>query len=61
MMRSHSDDHDFVIADFGLARFLQNGERLYCQCGTPGYVAPEILGDSGYGCKSDMFAAGVIM
>jgi serine/threonine protein kinase len=30
------------IADFGLARFLQ-GDLAFTACGTPGYVAPEII------------------
>ena len=37
---------------------------MFARCGTPGYVAPEIvnLSDSKirYGCKCDMFSLGVI-
>ena len=35
-------------------------EPIFTVCGTPTYVAPEILRESGYGLKVDMWAAGVI-
>jgi len=31
------------IADFGLARLLEAGTLASTTCGTPGYVAPEVL------------------
>lgn len=37
------------LADFGLAQVVQ--EPLYTICGTPTYVAPEILAEVGYGLK----------
>lgn len=52
---------EIQIADFGLACFLKDeNERLSLRCGSPGYVAPEILNDLGYGVASDVFSAGVI-
>uniref|UniRef100_A0A673JCL9 Serine/threonine-protein kinase DCLK2 n=1 Tax=Sinocyclocheilus rhinocerous TaxID=307959 RepID=A0A673JCL9_9TELE len=33
---------------------------LYTICGTPTYVAPEIVAETGYGLKVDIWAAGVI-
>ncbi|CDW88495.1 protein kinase domain containing protein [Stylonychia lemnae] len=48
------------IADFGLARFLQ-GELATTACGTPGYVAPEILEGRGYGKEVDYWSIGVIL
>lgn len=47
------------LADFGLAQEVT--ESLYMVCGTPTYVAPEILAESGYGLKVDIWAAGVIL
>lgn len=31
------------IADFGLAEFVDSEEYLFNRCGTPGYVAPEVI------------------
>ena len=31
------------IIDFGLSELILNNSKLYKRCGTPGYVAPEIL------------------
>ncbi|XP_024942754.1 serine/threonine-protein kinase DCLK1 isoform X2 [Cephus cinctus] len=47
------------LGDFGLAQVVR--EPLYTVCGTPTYVAPEILAEVGYGLKIDVWAAGVIL
>ncbi|XP_058806523.1 serine/threonine-protein kinase GD17699-like [Phymastichus coffea] len=47
------------LGDFGLAQIVH--EPLYTICGTPTYVAPEILAEIGYGLKIDVWAAGVIL
>ncbi|XP_064191401.1 serine/threonine-protein kinase DCLK2-like isoform X4 [Anguilla rostrata] len=46
------------LGDFGLATVVE--EPLHTVCGTPTYVAPEIILESGYGLKVDIWAAGVI-
>ncbi|KAI3381160.1 hypothetical protein SNEBB_009536 [Seison nebaliae] len=46
------------IADFGLAVLVK--KPLNIVCGTPTYVAPEILQENGYGIPIDMWAVGVI-
>lgn len=47
------------LADFGLA--CEVVEPLFAVCGTPTYVAPEILMETGYGLKIDVWAAGIIL
>jgi len=47
------------LADFGLAVSVR--EPLFTVCGTPTYVAPEILAETGYGVKVDVWAVGVIL
>ncbi|XP_040289341.1 serine/threonine-protein kinase DCLK3 isoform X2 [Bufo bufo] len=47
------------LADFGLAVFVS--EPIFTVCGTPTYVAPEILSEKGYGLEVDMWATGVIL
>ncbi|MGH0119331.1 UNVERIFIED_CONTAM: hypothetical protein FKN15_002134, partial [Acipenser sinensis] len=47
------------LADFGLA--MEVTEPIFTVCGTPTYVAPEILSEKGYGLQVDMWATGVIL
>ena len=37
------DDAPIKVADFGLARVVSGKEMMKTACGTPGYVAPEVL------------------
>lgn len=37
------NDYDMKIADFGLASYVYEGRVLTLRCGSPGYVAPELL------------------
>ena len=54
------DNHYHVkLADFGLSTTTDNID-LFRHCGTPGYVAPEVLLDKDYNTKADVFSAGVI-
>mmetsp|Transcript_7508 Transcript_7508/g.7948 ORF Transcript_7508/g.7948 Transcript_7508/m.7948 type:complete len:457 (+) Transcript_7508:115-1485(+) len=54
------DDAFIKLADFGFAISSQGFSTLKTQCGTPGYVAPEILSTQPYGKAVDMWSIGVI-
>lgn len=56
-----SDGVEFKIADFGLATEYHSGDVLNLRCGSPGYVAPEILEKHSYDFKVDVFSAGIIL
>lgn len=47
------------LGDFGLAMVVT--EPVFTICGTPTYVAPEILCETGYGVEVDVWALGVIL
>lgn len=56
----HSDgSKSLKLGDFGLATYCE--DQLFTVCGTPTYVAPEILSEVGYDFKVDIWAAGVIL
>jgi len=54
------NDRAIKIADFGFAKKAPTDACLKTQCGTPGYVAPEILEGVAYGTKCDIWSLGVI-
>ncbi len=60
LLTSLSDDTSLKLADFGFAARVSPELVLRNQCGTPGYVAPEILCKREYGAPVDMWSVGVI-
>jgi len=60
LLMSENSDSDIKIADFGFAKRAISSTCLRTQCGTPGYVAPEILEGVPYGTQADMWSLGVI-
>ncbi|XP_072967417.1 CBL-interacting protein kinase 19-like [Typha angustifolia] len=59
------DNGDLKVSDFGLSAVsdqLRQDGLLHTFCGTPAYVAPEVLGRKGYdGAKVDIWSCGVIL
>ncbi|XP_006869248.1 PREDICTED: serine/threonine-protein kinase DCLK3 [Chrysochloris asiatica] len=59
VQRNEDKSTTLKLADFGLAKLVVR--PIFTVCGTPTYVAPEILSEKGYGLEVDMWAAGVIL
>ncbi|CAN8301315.1 unnamed protein product [Cochlearia groenlandica] len=59
------DNENLKVSDFGLSAFAdckrQDG-LLHTTCGTPAYVAPEVINRKGYdGIKADIWSCGVVL
>ncbi|CAI0394473.1 unnamed protein product [Linum tenue] len=59
------EEGNLKVTDFGLSAFsehLKQDGLLHTTCGTPAYVAPEVIGKKGYdGAKADLWSCGVIL
>ena len=49
------------VSDFGLARFIDEEKLATTTCGTPGYVAPEILSQKPYKDGCDFWSVAVVL
>ena len=49
------------VADFGFAKALPRGGRTYTLCGTPDYLAPEVILNKGHGPAVDGWSLGVLI
>jgi len=56
---SPEPDSKIMISDFGLSKMEESGV-MATACGTPGYVAPEVLAQKPYGKAVDVWSIGVI-
>lgn len=61
LLRDENDDAFIKLADFGFATRVYGPKSLTKQCGTPFFVAPEILLRSPYDQQADMWSVGVII
>lgn len=62
-MFTSSDPKEAIIkvTDFGLARFIDAETLATTACGTPGYVAPEVLMQKPYDAACDFWSLGVVL
>lgn len=49
------------ISDFGFAKFLPNSSLTTSYCGTPLYMAPEVISRKSYDAKADLWSVGVLL
>ncbi|XP_047124444.1 serine/threonine-protein kinase PLK1 [Hydra vulgaris] len=57
-----NDDFQVKIGDFGLATRVEfDGERKKTLCGTPNYIAPEVLCKKGHSYEVDVWSVGCIL
>jgi calcium/calmodulin-dependent protein kinase I len=59
--QSNSSTAPVKITDFGLAKNRKGQSKMTTACGTPGYVAPEILKNEPYTRQVDLWSIGVIL
>ncbi|MBN3299673.1 KCC1D kinase, partial [Amia calva] len=55
-----ADESKIMISDFGLSKMEGTGDVMSTACGTPGYVAPEVLAQKPYSKAVDCWSIGVI-
>jgi len=61
LLLKSNDTNEIKIADFGLSKILGPDSMMQTACGTPIYVAPEVLKGEGYDKEVDLWSVGVIM
>eukprot|EP00095_Tigriopus_kingsejongensis_P004505 maker-scaffold427_size174323-snap-gene-0.38 protein:Tk04505 transcript:maker-scaffold427_size174323-snap-gene-0.38-mRNA-1 annotation:"hypothetical protein DAPPUDRAFT_327956" len=59
LYQSQIEESKIMISDFGLSKMEESG-IMATACGTPGYVAPEVLAQKPYGKSVDVWSIGVI-
>lgn len=49
------------LVDFGFAKKISSGTKTWTFCGTPEYVAPEIILNKGHDCSADYWSLGILI
>ncbi|XP_062873901.1 cGMP-dependent protein kinase 2 [Trichomycterus rosablanca] len=56
------DSEGYVkLVDFGFAKMIKCGQKTWTFCGTPEYVAPEIILNKGHGLSVDFWSLGILI
>jgi len=62
LMADDTPESEVKITDFGLSKaFDEQTQVMQTPCGTPGYIAPEVLVMKGYDKQCDVWSLGVIV
>eukprot|EP01047_Picozoa_sp_COSAG01_P047693 COSAG01_NODE_4580_length_4903_cov_50.224396_4_plen_405_part_00 len=62
LLSDDSDGAQIKLADFGLSKLYNaETEMMFTQCGTPEFVAPEVMAGAGYTAACDVWSLGVLM
>ena len=49
------------LTDFGMAKSLKQNEIAMSFCGTPEYLAPEVILSTGHDCMADWWSYGILL
>jgi len=60
LLKGGNNDTDVMLSDFGLSKIIGVESMMETACGTPYYVAPEVLSATGYDKEVDLWSVGVI-
>ena len=56
------ENNNCKICDFGVSRIIKKNEIITEKCGTPAYLAPEVIKKNGYsGFKADIWSLGILL
>jgi len=61
LLKEAENDTGILVADFGFAKHCKSGDFLKTRCGTPAFVAPEIVLGTPYNEMCDMWSVGCLL